>query len=54
MEALPGEGWDYMVAGNEVTFVSGVPLGHDDPRRRVEQQAAANVGDQYEVRMVDS
>lgn len=50
VEAIPGDGWDYMVSANEVRFFSATPPGHGGPRRRAEKQAAANVGERYEVR----
>jgi superfamily II DNA or RNA helicase len=50
--ATNGQGWDFMVAGDEVRFYAAVPAHTTSPRRRSELQSASNVPDAYEIRIV--
>ena len=54
VEALPGAGWDFMVGADELAFVSAVPAGPIQERRRAELHAARHVGAQYHVVVVPS
>lgn len=47
IEALPGQGWDYLRAGQDIAFVAGRPAEATSRQRRAEVHAAANVGDRY-------
>ncbi|MET8838060.1 helicase-related protein [Micromonospora sp. NPDC004540] len=44
VNALPGQGWDFMTGDDEITFWSAVPALSHAQRRRSEQHTAANVG----------
>lgn len=50
--ALDGQGWDFMVAGEDVRFYAAVPAGVAAPRRRSELLAESNVPPAYETRVV--
>lgn len=52
VEALPGQGWDFMVGADTVTFVSATPADQSTPRRRAEMQAALNLGERHEIRNI--
>ncbi|WP_162251488.1 MULTISPECIES: helicase-related protein [unclassified Nocardioides] len=51
--AIDGQGWDFMVADDQVHFHAAVPTGVTLPRRRSESQAANNVPDAYVVHVVE-
>ncbi|WP_343898597.1 DEAD/DEAH box helicase [Micromonospora gifhornensis] len=55
VDALPGQGWDFMTGDDKINFWAAVPASSQAQRRRSERHAAANVGAaQYTLRIIQT